>query len=160
MINLFTDEHQQLLSALVNNNVEFMLVGGYAVIHYGYDRSTGDMDIWLNTGNKNRDKLIEALKDFGVIEENLTILKEMDFTNPVPVFYFGKEPRRIEFITLIANVDFEEAIQQVNHINLENVKVPVIHYNHLIFSKLTSDRLKDKADIEELQRINKYRKNE
>lgn len=160
MINLFTDEHQQLLSALVNNNVEFMLVGGYAVIHYGYDRSTGDMDIWLNTGNKNRDKLIEALKDFGVIEENLTILKEMDFTNPVRVFYFGKEPRRIEFITLIANVDFEEAIQQVNHINLENVKVPVIHYNHLIFSKLTSDRLKDKADIEELQRINKYRKNE
>lgn len=158
MINLFTNEHQQLLSALIKNKVDFMLVGGYAVIHYGYDRTTGDMDIWLKTGNDNRDKLIEALKDFEVIDEHLTILKEMDFTNPVPVFYFGKEPRRIDFITMIANVNFEEAIQQVNYIGLDNIKVPVIHYNHLIFSKLTSDRLKDKADIEELQRINKYRK--
>jgi len=159
MINLFTDEHQQLLSALVKNNVEFMLVGGYAVIHYGYDRSTGDMDIWLRTGNENRERLIEALKDFGVVDEHIETLKKMDFTNPVPVFFFGKEPRKVDFITMIANVKFEEAIQEVNYIELENLKVPVIHYNHLIFSKLTSSRLKDKADIEELQRINKYRKN-
>jgi Nucleotidyl transferase of unknown function (DUF2204) len=159
MINLFTDEHQQLLSALIKHKVDFMLVGGYAVIHYGYDRNTGDMDIWLKTGNENRDKLIAALKGFGVIDEHIVILREMDFTNPVPVFYFGKEPRRIDFITMIANVKFEEAVQQVNYIDLENLKVPVIHYNHLIFSKLTSSRMKDKADVEELQRINKYREN-
>ena len=116
------------------------------------------MDIWLKTGNENRDKLIEALKDFGVIEEHIETLKNMDFTNPLPVFYFGEEPRRIDFITLIANVKFEDAIQQVNYIDLENIKVPVIHYNHLISSKLNSYRLKDKADIEELQRINKYKK--
>ena len=157
MINLFTEEHQQLFAKLIKNKVDFMLVGGYAVIHYGYDRNTGDMDIWLKTGNGNRDKLIEALKDFGVIDEHIETLKKMDFTNPVPVFFFGKEPRRIDFITMIANVNFEEAIQQVNYIDLENIKVPVIHYNHLIFSKLTSSRLKDKADIEELQRINKYK---
>lgn len=65
MINLFTEEHRELLTALIKNKVDFMLVGGYAVIHYGYDRSTGDMDIWLKTGNRNRDKLINALKDFG-----------------------------------------------------------------------------------------------
>jgi predicted nucleotidyltransferase len=159
MINLFTDGHQQLLSALIKHKVDFMLVGGYAVIHYGYDRNTGDMDIWLKTGNENRDKLIAALEGFGVIDEHIAILREMDFTNPVPVFYFGKEPRRIDFITMIANVKFEEAVQQVNYIDLENLKVPVIHYNHLIFSKLTSSRMKDKADVEELQRINKYREN-
>lgn len=45
MIDLFTREHQQLLSALIKNQVSFMLVGGYAVIHYGYDRNTGDMDL-------------------------------------------------------------------------------------------------------------------
>lgn len=158
MINLFTEEHQQLLSALIKNKVDFMLVGGYAVIYYGYDRSTGDMSIWLKTGNENRDKLIKALKDFGVIDQHLETLKEMDFTNPVPVFYFGKEPRRIDFITMISNVKFEEAIQRVNYSALENEKVPVIHYNDLILSKLTSNRLKDKADIEELEKINKYRK--
>lgn len=157
MINLFIEEHQQLLSALIKNKVEFMLVGGYAVIHYGYDRNTGDMDIWLKTGNENRDKLINALKEFGIIDEHIDTLEQIDFTNPVQVFTFGKEPRKVDFITMIANVQFEEAIQKVNYINIENLQVPVIHYNHLIFSKLTSDRLKDKADIEELQRINKYR---
>lgn len=158
MINLFTDEHRELLSALIKNKVDFMLIGGYAVIHYGYDRSTGDMDIWIKTGNENRDKLILALKEFGIINEHLTILEGMDFTNPVPVFYFGNEPRRFDFVTMISNVTFEEAIKQVNHIHLESLQVPVIHYNHLVASKLTSSRLKDKADIEELERINKYRK--
>lgn len=158
MINLFTREHQQLLSALIKSKVSFMLVGGYAVIHYGYDRNTGDMDIWLKTGNDNRDKLITALKDFGVIEDHLERLGKMDFTNPFPVFYFGNEPRRIDFVTMISNVTFEDAIQKVNYIELENIHIPVIHYDHLILSKLTSSRLKDKADIEELERINKYKK--
>ena len=158
MINLFTEEHQQLLSVLIKNKVDFMLVGGYAVVYYGYDRNTGDMDIWLKTGNENRDKLVKALKDFGVIDQHLKTLKEMDFTNPVPVFYFGKEPRRIDFLTMMSNVKFEEAMQRVNYSALENEKVPVIHYNDLILSKLTSNRLKDKADIEELEKINKYRK--
>lgn len=158
MINFFTEEHQELLFALLKNKVDFMLVGGYAVIHYGYDRNTGDMDIWLKTGNENRDKLINALINFGIADEHIDTLKKMDFTKPVPVFYFGKEPRKIDFITIISNVSFEEAIQKVNYIALENIKVPVIDYNLLILSKLTSNRLKDKADIEELQRINKYRK--
>jgi predicted nucleotidyltransferase len=157
MINLFTEEHQQLLSVLIKNEVDFMLVGGYAVIHYGYDRNTGDMDIWLKTGNSNRNKLAKALKDFGISDEHIQMIKTMDFTSPVPVFYFGNEPRRIDFITMITNVTFEEAIQQVNYIDLENIRVPVIHYNHLIASKLTSSRLKDKADVEELEKINKYR---
>ena len=159
MINLFTDEHRKLLSALLKNSVDFMLIGGYAVIHYGYDRNTGDMDIWIKTGNDNRDKLIAALKEYGIVDEHLSILAEMDFTSPVPVFYIGHEPRRCDFVTRISNVVFEDAIKQVNFINLESMKVPVIHYNHLIASKITSSRLKDKVDIEELQRINKYRRN-
>jgi predicted nucleotidyltransferase len=157
MINLFTEEHRELLTALIKNKVDFMLVGGYAVIHYGYDRSTGDMDIWLKTGNRNRDKLINALKDFGITDENIATLQEMDFNDPVPVFYFGKEPRRIDFITLISNINFEQAIGHVNYIDLEKIKVPVINYDDLLLSKSSSTRLKDKADIEELKRINKYR---
>ena len=157
MLNLFTEEHRQLLSALIKNKVDFMLVGGYAVIHYGYDRSTGDMDIWLKTGNDNRDKLTEALKDFGITEENIATLKEMDFNNPVPVFYFGKEPRRIDFVTMISNITFKQAMVHVNYIDLEDIKVPVIDYDDLLFSKSSSTRLKDRADIEELKKINKYR---
>lgn len=160
MINIFIEEHQQILYVLVKHKVNFILIGGYAVIHYGYDRNTGDMDIWLQTGNDNRDKLVAALKDFGIVDEQLDIIKSMDFTNPVPVLFLGKIPRKIDFITQISNVQFEDAIKEVNYIDLENIQVPVIHYNHLILSKLTSTRLKDKADIEELERINQYRKPE
>ncbi len=158
MINIFVEEHQQILFALIKHKVNFMLIGGYAVIHYGYDRNTGDMDIWLQNGNENRDKLMEALKDFGIIDEHLETLKKMDFTNPVPVFFFGEKPRQIDFLTSVNNVKFENAIKHVNYFPLENINIPVIHYNDLILTKLTTSRLKDKADIEELQRINKYRK--
>ncbi len=158
MINVLLEEHQQILLALVKNEVSFMLIGGYAVIHYGYERTTGDMDIWLQLGNKNRDKLVNALNDFGIVDDDLEKLKQMDLNNPVPRFFIGEKPRSIDFITLISNVKFEDAIKNVNYFPLENKQVPVIHYNDLILSKITSSRLKDKADIEELQRINKYRK--
>ena len=157
MINVLLNEHQQILSALIKHNVNFMLVGGYAVIHYGYERTTGDMDIWLQLGNENRDKLINALIDFGIEEEGLGKLKHIDFTGPIQTIHIGIPPRSIDFLTLISNVKFEDAIIQVNYFQLENIEVPVIHYNDLILSKITSNRLKDKADIEELQRINKYR---
>lgn len=159
MINVLLDEHQQMLSALIKHNVNFMLVGGYAVIHYGYERTTGDMDIWLQLGNENRDKLINALIDFGIEQEGLEKLKNIDFTGPIQTIHIGFPPRSIDFLTLVSNVKFEDAIIQVNYFQLENITVPVIHYNDLILSKITSNRLKDKADIEELQRINKYRNN-
>ena len=158
MINIFIEEHQQILFALIKHKVDFILIGGYAVIYYGYDRTTGDMDIWLQIGNENRNKLIKALKDFGIIDEHLEALRKMDFTNPLPVFYFGIKPRQIDFLTSVSNVKFEEAIKNVNYFPLKEEKIPVIHFNDLILSKITSGRLKDKADIEELQRINKYRR--
>ena len=68
MINIFLEEHHQILFALLKNKVNFMPIGGYAVIHYGYDRNSGGMDIWLQTGNENRDRLIHALRDLGITQ--------------------------------------------------------------------------------------------
>lgn len=157
-MNIFIEEHRQLLHALVKYHVDFILIGGYAVIHYGYGRTTGDMDIWLQTGNPNRDKLILALQEFGIEDNDIEQLKNMDFTHPVPVFFIGEEPRRTDFVTLISNVGFEEAISKANYFQLDDISFPIIHYNHLILSKLTSNRMKDKADIEELQKIHKHKK--
>lgn len=159
-MNIFIDEHRQMLLSLIKHNVNFMLIGGYAVIHYGYERTTGDMDIWLQPGNENRDKLLKALEEFGITDEGITGLRKMDFTHPLNVFWFGSPPRSIDFVTLVSNVRFEDAVKKVKFLLLEGEKIPVIHYDHLILSKLASSRLKDKADIEELERINKYRKSE
>ena len=157
MINVLLEEHQDILRLLIKHQVNFILIGGYAVIHYGYERTTGDMDIWLELGNENRDKLIKALIDFGVDDLGIIKLEQTNFNSPLEVIRIGEPPRTIEFLTMISNVKFEDAITNVNYFLLEDFNVPVIHYNDLILSKLTSNRLKDKADIEELQRINKYR---
>ena len=157
-MNIFIEEHQQMLVALVKHHVQFMLIGGYAVIYHGYARTTGDMDIWLALGNNNKEKLEKALREFGIDEESLSIFKNIDFTKPQNAFYFGKEPRRIDFLTMVSNVTFEDAYKEAVYFALENMQIPVIQYNQLILSKLTSERAKDKADIEELQRINKYKK--
>lgn len=159
-MDIFFPEHKEMLLALVKHKVNFMLIGGYAVIHYGYERTTGDMDIWLQLGNENKAKLISALEEFGMTDESIAGIREMDFTHPIPVFWFGDPPESIDFITAVSNVSFEDAIKDVKFFFLEKEKIPVIHYHHLILSKSTSPRLKDKADIEELQRINKYRKGE
>ena len=158
-MNIFIPEHREMLFALVKHEVAFMLIGGYAVIHYGYERTTSDMDIWLQPGNENRDKLIKALAEFGITDEGIAQLRTMDFTNPLPAFWFGDPPRTIDFITLISSISFEKAMKEVKFFLLADKKIPVIHYDHLILSKSTSSRLKDKADIEELQKINKHRKN-
>ena len=157
-MDIFIPEHREMLLALVKHEVAFMLIGGYAVIHYGYERSTGDMDIWLQPGNENRDKLLKALEEFGITDKGIAQLRTMDFSNPLPAFWFGNPPRSIDFITLISNLNFEDAVKEVRFFFLDDKRIPVIHYNHLILSKSTSSRLKDKADIEELQKINKYRK--
>lgn len=156
-MDVFLDEHKQLLHLLVGHHVQFMLIGGYAVIHYGYGRTTGDMDIWLQLGIENKVRLLKALADFGIEDEDLDQLRQMDFTKPMPVFFIGEAPRRIDFITLVNNVRFAQAIKEVNYFPLGDKDIPVIQYHHLLLTKSGTSRLKDLADIEELERINKYR---
>ena len=156
-MDIFFEEHRQLLKLMVKHNVHFMLIGGLAVIHYGYERSTADMDIWLETSEENKVAFINALHDFGITNEGIEHVEKIDFTRPFPVFFFGQKPRRIDFISLVQRVKFEEAYQQVNHFFLDGISIPIIQYHHLILTKQFTGRLQDKADIEELQRINKYR---
>src|SRR5690606_3509293 len=158
-MDIFIEEHRQMLFALKANDVRFMLIGGYAVIYHGYARTTNDMDIWIDTGRDNQLKLANAFRDFGIEEEGIAEFKKLDFTAPQQLFSTGTAPRTIEFLTIVSNVNFDEAYEQAEHLKIGEVYIPVIHYNQLILSKITSDRLKDKADVEELQRINKYRKN-
>ncbi|MDO8995958.1 MAG: nucleotidyltransferase [Sediminibacterium sp.] len=156
-MNIFVDEHVQVLQSLLRNNVSFILIGGYAVIHYGYSRTTGDMDIWLQLGTENKNNLLKALAEFGIESDDLNQLEAMDFTKPMPVFFIGEAPRRIDFITAVNNIRFEEAITEVNYFPVEDIRIPVIQYQHLLLTKSGTSRAKDLADIEELKRINKYR---
>lgn len=145
-------EYKNLISLLSKHKVNFMLIGGYAVIYYGYERTTTDIDIWLQPDNVNRDKLIAALAEFKIGKRSLAELAKTDFTQP-QLFYFGIRPRRIDFLTKIKGVTYEEAASAIQHFVYADLKIPIIHYHHLIRSKITNERPQDKADVEMLQKI-------
>lgn len=151
-MNLFIDRHQQVISVLIRNEVEFIIIGGYSVIFHGYKRTTGDVDIWINPDNKNRNKLILALKELDMSEESIEMLSNLDFSKHL-AFHIWNEPERIDFLTYINSVSFEEANEQKIVADIDGLNMPILHINHLILSKLTTGRIKDKADIEELQKI-------
>lgn len=153
-MNILIDEHKKLVEELLDNHVEFILVGGLAVIFYGYSRTTGDLDVWLKPTADNQKKLIEVLRKEKIFDEDITYLNSLDFTKHL-VFHIGEEPSKIDFLTYISGVKYEEADSLKNYFVSGKYNIPIIHLNHLIISKLTSGRLKDKADVEELQKINK-----
>ena len=158
-MNIFIDEHQEILKLLLKHQVEFMLIGGYAVIFYGYQRTTGDMDLWLKPNNLNKLKLLKALEDAGFESTDLTQLSSLDFTNHI-VFSIGMEPQKIDFITRINLVEYANADAHKMLATIDDIVMPIIHLNDLVLSKMNTGRKKDAADIEELQKKLKYRKEE
>jgi hypothetical protein len=157
-MNIFLENHQQLLKTLLEYDVKFILVGGYAVVYHGYKRTTGDMDLWIEPNNQNKEKLINALRFFDFNSDDLDYISNLDFTKHI-AFHFWEEPERVDCITYISNVTFEEADNKKILASIENLTIPIIQYNHLIQSKITSQRLKDRADVEELQKINQIKRN-
>jgi len=148
--------HKELLILLAQHKVDFILIGGYSVIYYGYNRGTGDLDLWLRPDNKNKIKLLKALQEFGIQSLDLDKLGKINFTG-TNMFFIGGAPEKIDFLTHVQNVIWDEAIHNVRYLPFENIQVPVVGYHDLILMKISSDRLKDKADIEELQKIRKFK---
>lgn len=159
-MDIFLEAHKQFIILLQKHQVDFMLIGGYAVIIYGYERGTGDLDIWLKPTNSNKAKFIQALREHGVLEVTLNIVNGFDFEGDARAMNIGIEPNRIDFLTKVHGVVFDEVYPMKMMLPLKDFQVPIIRYEDLITMKMLTDRLKDKADVEELQKINRYRKHE
>lgn len=151
-MDVFFEPHRKMLRMLHEFNVDFMLVGGFAVNYYGFNRPTGDMDIWLKPQNENKDKLLLALTAYGFNSESISYVQSLDF-NDTLVFSCGELPFRIDFLTKISGVNYAEAEPQALKTTMENINVNIIHIHHLVLSKISNNRTKDKLDVEELQKI-------
>ncbi len=151
-MNILLDEHKKLLIELLEAGVEFILVGGHAVIFFGHARTTGDMDIWLKPDNQNKEKLILVLEKYDFLAEDMQTLKKADFTKMV-AFHMDDYPKRVDFITWLSGLKFDEAFENKTFLPLENFQVPILHLNDLIVNKLKSGRFKDRADVEALQKL-------
>jgi len=156
-MNLFLESHKAFLKYLLHNDVDFLLVGGYAVIYHGYARMTNDMDIWINPNHKNKDKFISALRAYGIEEADLAHLSSLDF-NQALAFHIGESHDKIDFLTKMVGLKFEEAAQRMEQLKVDDISVNIIHIEDLIINKMLSNRMKDKADVEELQKIMQLKK--
>jgi hypothetical protein len=145
---------KKVIFQLIESNVKFILIGGYAVNYHGYGRYTGDMDFWLKPTNENKLMFIDALEKLGKHPDDLNSIRKLNFTE-VQTISMGIPPLRIDFLTKVNLVDFEKAWTEKQEFSVENYLVPVINYFHLIETKIASHRTKDKLDVEELQKINK-----
>lgn len=150
MDNIFHQDFRDFLQALNNNNVEYLLVGGYAVILHGYPRTTGDMDIWVNRTKDNYTKLIKAFIEFRMPMFDMT---EDRFLNhpEIDVFRFGRKPVAIDIMTKMADLNFEECYPLAITYNDDGLVIKVVHYNNLITAKKAAGRHKDLNDIENLE---------
>jgi len=135
------------LKLLNVNNVEYLLIGGYAVGCYGYPRATADMDIWVAMNPANADKIVNVLKDFGFNPKDLSpelFLKEWQIVR------MGVPPVRIELATTISGVNFSDCFLQRVIAEIDGVKINLISLNHLKENKKASGRHQDIADLEHL----------
>lgn len=147
-MDIFNEDFQDFIEYFNAYNVEYMLVGGYAVILRGYSRSTGDMDIWVNKTIGNFKLIQKAITKFGL--PKLAIPKEKFFSDDFDVFSFGKPPYAIEILTAIKGVEFSDAYATSTIEKVDNVSVRIIHLNQLIIAKKAAGRNKDLNDIENL----------
>ena len=90
-MNLFYPEHIMVLDALLRNQVRFLLIGGYAVIAYGYTRTTGDLDLWVDPSDPNKAALISTFRDLKFDESELELINQTNF-NEATVFSMGTVP--------------------------------------------------------------------
>lgn len=156
-MNIFLDKHLLLIQNLIQGNVSFILIGGYAVNFHGYNRTTGDMDLWVKPDNENRDKMVKVLIEMGFNKDDLDAIGKMDFNNAL-AFNFWEVPYKVDVLTKVAGVAYETADKEKVIAEIENIKIPFIHVNHLVLSKIGNNRTKDKLDVEELQKIQSFKK--
>lgn len=138
-----------ILSVFSEEDVEYLLVGAYALAAHGQVRATGDIDLWVRGTANNAARIMKALARFGA---PLHQIEARDFETPGTVFQIGVAPRRVDILTSIDAVEFEEAWPSREEVEVAGLKVPVIGRRHLLQNKRATGRPKDLADAAWLAR--------
>lgn len=150
MGNIFNNDFRDFIEAFNYSDVEYILVGGYSVILYGYARNTGDLDLWVRKTSENYQRIKNAFLLFGMPlfdMSDFNFLENPDFD----VFSFGRPPVSIDIMTNVKGLVFEDAFVASKMIKIESISVRLIQYEDLIKAKKASGRSKDLDDLENLR---------
>ena len=150
MANILNQDFSEFIVSLNKNNVEYLLVGGFAVIYHGYNRTTGDIDVWVNPTKDNFLKFKMAFTDFGL---NLFDMTEEKFLNTkdYDVFTFGVPPVCIEILTKVKGVEFNQCFEVASFQKFDEIDVRIIDLRSLLVAKKAAGRYKDLDDIQNLE---------
>ena len=140
-------DFKDFLKLLNENEVRYLLIGGYAVGYYGYPRATHDMDIWIAVDPLNAERMVEVMLAFGFAEG--AVAKEV-FLNSDRVVRLGVPPLRLEVMMDISGVSFESCDSRGLLDDIDGVEVKIIHLEDLIANKKASGRFKDLDDVSNL----------
>jgi hypothetical protein len=139
----------ELLSAFADHEVEHIVVGAHALAAHGHVRATKDLDVWIRPTMANAQRAHAALRAFGAALFDLT---EEDLATPGTVFQIGVAPVRIDILTAIDGVSFDEAWPERVAAKVGGVATSELSRHHLIQNKRASGRLQDLADVERLEK--------
>jgi hypothetical protein len=138
---------REFIELLNARDVRYVIVGAFALAHHGHPRYTGDIDFFVDSSVQNAKRLTEVLAQFGFA--NIGVVEE-DFTAADQVVQLGVEPHRIDLMTSISEVEFEEAWNTREYGNLDGLRVPFISKELLKRNKAAVGRKQDLADIDYL----------
>ncbi len=148
-VKMLNEDYRDILSIFKEENVEFLLVGAYALGVHGVPRATGDIDLFVNPRRDNAEKVYKSLMRFGAPLSGIT---PDDFSAPDLIFQIGLPPRRIDIITSISGITFYEAFSDHITADVDGIQVPVISTMNLIKNKVESAREKDLLDVKILKK--------
>jgi len=135
--------------ALFNaHKVEYVIVGGYALAFHGVPRYTGDIDILVYAEKDNGKRVFAAISEFGFAELDLSV---DDFSSPDRVLQLGVPPVRIDILTSLTGITWQEASSGSLGLNYDGIPVQVIGREALLANKRATGRAQDLADIEALE---------
>ncbi|HDR14152.1 MAG TPA: hypothetical protein ENN79_01440 [Desulfobacteraceae bacterium] len=148
---MLNEDYRDILHALSDEKVKFILVGAYALAAHGYPRATMDIDIWIMPSPDNAEAVLRALRNFGAPLHNIT---RKDLEEDGTVFQIGVAPRRIDIITAATGLTFENTYQNAVLVNIDGIDVHILSIDDLITNKRATGRTKDLADAEALELLN------
>ena len=154
----FANDFDEILSAFAKHEVDFMVVGGYAVNFYGYDRTTSDLDLWINPIEENKQKITAALIELNYLTDGETSVHSLDFSVP-SCFRLGEDKNHIDIFTHMVSVKYANAEKEKIPFQTQDDKVIYfISLRDLIANKQQTGRLKDMADVDVLLKIHRFDK--
>ncbi|HEY4108080.1 nucleotidyltransferase [Puia sp.] len=152
-MDILDDELIKFWKILNENGVRYIMVGGFAIRFHGFNRSTDDLDMWLEDTIANRKHLRKAFSELGY--GDYVSLETMQFVPGWTSFYIGGGIE-LDIMTAmkgLENITFAECLEMASVADLEGAKVPFLHINHLIANKKIVNRPKDQVDVIELEKI-------